>query len=76
MPEPLESVYEEQLVQRIQKFQDTLIRVLSEGFKQLKIPAWWTSFKEGTLKDFVAQYKKKVEINDNFHSLSNVFYVN
>ncbi|XP_028048892.2 uncharacterized protein LOC105837746 isoform X2 [Monomorium pharaonis] len=58
MPEP-ESVYEEQLLQSVQRFQDTLIRDMSEGFKQPKIPAWWTSFEEGTLKDFNAQYKKK-----------------
>lgn len=61
--EPSESIYEGQLLQRVQKFQATLIRVLSEGFKQPKIPAWWTSFEEGTLKDFVAQYKKKVDTN-------------
>lgn len=73
MPEPSESVYEEQLLQRVQRFQDTLIHALSEGFKQPKIPAWWTSFEEGTLKDFVAQYKKKVDTYDNLHSL-NVFY--
>ncbi|XP_024889665.1 ATP-binding cassette sub-family A member 13 isoform X1 [Temnothorax curvispinosus] len=54
-----ESVYEAQLLQKVQKFQTTLIRVSSEGFKQPKIPAWWTSFEEGTLKEFVAQYKRK-----------------
>ncbi|XP_014474957.1 PREDICTED: ATP-binding cassette sub-family A member 13 isoform X2 [Dinoponera quadriceps] len=40
-------------------FQTTLIRALSEGYKQPKIPTWWTSFEEGTYKDFVAQYKRK-----------------
>ncbi|KAG5315958.1 ABCAD protein, partial [Acromyrmex insinuator] len=54
-----ESVYEEQLLQRVQGFQITLIRALSEGFKQLKVPAWWTSFEEGSLKNFITQYKKK-----------------
>ncbi|XP_020291877.1 uncharacterized protein LOC109858741 isoform X2 [Pseudomyrmex gracilis] len=53
------SVQETELLHRIQGFQATLIRVLSEDFKQPKIPTWWTSFEEGTLKDFVAQYKKK-----------------
>ncbi|KAL6258986.1 hypothetical protein P5V15_008908 [Pogonomyrmex californicus] len=53
------SVYETQVMQRVQSFQTSLIRFSHEGFKQLKIPAWWTSFEEGTLKDFVAQYKKK-----------------
>ncbi|XP_011684588.1 PREDICTED: uncharacterized protein LOC105447955 isoform X2 [Wasmannia auropunctata] len=56
---PSESVYEEQLLQRVQKFQTALVRALSEGFRQPKIPAWWTSFEEGTLKSFTAQYKKK-----------------
>ncbi|XP_011868082.1 PREDICTED: uncharacterized protein LOC105562133 isoform X2 [Vollenhovia emeryi] len=57
--EPSESVYEAQLLQRVQTFQATLSRVSSEGFKPPKIPAWWTSFEEGTFKDFVAQYKRK-----------------
>ncbi|RLU15876.1 hypothetical protein DMN91_011632 [Ooceraea biroi] len=47
------------LLNRIRKFQNTVIRISSEGFKEPKIPAWWTSFEEGTLKDFVAEYKKK-----------------
>lgn len=61
------SVQETELLHRIQGFQATLIRVLSEDFKQPKIPTWWTSFEEGTLKDFVAQYKKKVVIFDNLN---------
>jgi len=65
-----ESVNEEQLLQRVQGFQTTLIRTLSEGFKQPKVPTWWTSFEEGSLKNFIAQYKKKV---DN-HYLLNVLY--
>ncbi|XP_018348552.1 PREDICTED: uncharacterized protein LOC108752306 [Trachymyrmex septentrionalis] len=59
MSQSSESVYEEQLLQRVQGFQTTLIRALSEGFKQPKVPAWWTSFEEGNLKNFIAQYKKK-----------------
>lgn len=51
-----------QLFERVQEFQNALIRVLSEGYKEPKIPTWWTSFEEGTLKDFNAQYKKKVYI--------------
>ncbi|XP_032690190.1 uncharacterized protein LOC116853290 isoform X2 [Odontomachus brunneus] len=54
-----ESANEMQLLQKLQGFQTTLIRVLSEGYKQPKIPTWWTSFEEGTYKDFEAQYKKK-----------------
>jgi len=69
MSEPSESVYEEQLLQKVQRFQTTLIRVLSEGLKQPKIPAWWTSFEESTLKNFVAQYKKKVDIDNNLCSV-------
>ncbi|KAL0111880.1 hypothetical protein PUN28_013230 [Cardiocondyla obscurior] len=53
------SIYETQLLQRVQEFQATLIRVLSEGYKQPKIPTWWISFEEGSLKDFNAHYKKK-----------------
>lgn len=48
------------LLNRIRKFQNTVIRVASEGFKEPKIPTWWTSFEEGTLKDFIAEYKRKV----------------
>lgn len=67
-----------QLLQSVQGFQTTLIRVLSEGFKQLKVPVWWTSFEDGTLKDFNAEYKKKVyRYIDNMYTciyLLNVFY--
>lgn len=56
----LENANEMQLLQRLQKFQTVLIHALSEGYKQPRIPTWWTSFEEGTYKDFVAQYKKKV----------------
>lgn len=69
-----ETADEMQLMQRIHGFQTTLIRVLSEGFKQLKIPIWWTSFEEGTLKDFNAEYKKKVYRHiDNIY---NFYYTN
>ncbi|XP_072756384.1 uncharacterized protein Ldd isoform X2 [Anoplolepis gracilipes] len=54
-----ETADEMQLLQRVQGFQTTLIRVLAEGFKQLKIPIWWTLFEENTLKDFSAEYKRK-----------------
>ncbi|XP_029170086.1 LOW QUALITY PROTEIN: uncharacterized protein LOC114939826 [Nylanderia fulva] len=54
-----EAADEMQLMQRVRGLQTTLVRVLFEGFKQLKIPIWWTSFEEGTLKDFNADYKKK-----------------
>ncbi|XP_050450054.1 uncharacterized protein LOC126850786 isoform X1 [Cataglyphis hispanica] len=54
-----ETADEMRLLQSVQGFQTTLIRVLSEGFKQLKIPIWWTSFEEGALKDFNAEYKRK-----------------
>ena len=74
MSQSSESVYEEQLLQRVQGFQTTLIRALSEGFKQPKVPAWWTSFGEGNLKNFIAQYKKKVNTIDNLYLL-NVSYI-
>jgi len=35
-------------------------RVSLEGFREPKIPTWWTLFEEGTLKSFVTEYKKKV----------------
>ncbi|CAL7936973.1 unnamed protein product [Xylocopa violacea] len=40
-------------------FQWTFTRVVSEGFKEPKIPAWWTSFREGTFEDFLSEYKKE-----------------
>ncbi|XP_067204074.1 uncharacterized protein ldd isoform X2 [Linepithema humile] len=59
LTETSESAQEMQLFQRVQEFQNALIRVLSEGYKEPKIPTWWTSFEEGALKDFKAQYRKK-----------------
>ncbi|CAK9819447.1 ATP-binding cassette sub-family A member 13 [Anthophora plagiata] len=47
------------ILDRMQHIQSTIIRVASEGFKQPKVPPWWTSFKEGTFKDFVSHYKKE-----------------
>lgn len=63
-----ESTSETQLLQKLQGFQTTLIRVLSEGYKQPKIPVWWTSFEEGTYKDFAAKYKKQVRISAIFNN--------
>ncbi|XP_014612694.1 PREDICTED: uncharacterized protein LOC106791527 isoform X1 [Polistes canadensis] len=50
----------------------TLIRVGSEGYKNPKVPTWWTSFEEGTLKDFSLQYKKK-DLRTLAHSVVNKF---
>jgi len=50
------------LLNGIRRFQNTVNRVSSEGFKELKTPTWWTLFEEGTLKSFVTEYKKKVYI--------------
>lgn len=65
-----------QLLRRVQGFQSTLIRVLSEGYKPPRIPTWWTSFEEGTLKDFIAHYKRKVRIMALFVYLLSTFYAN
>lgn len=48
------------LMEKLEHVRSTIIRVVSEGFKDPKIPTWWTSFKEGTFKDFLSQYKKEV----------------
>jgi len=48
------------LFNRIRKFQNTVNRVSLEGFREPKIPTWWTLFEEGTLKSFITEYKKKV----------------
>ncbi|XP_026675626.1 uncharacterized protein LOC108632621 isoform X2 [Ceratina calcarata] len=47
------------LQERMDHVQSTLIRIATEGFKTVKIPAWWTSFKEGTFEDFLSNYKKE-----------------
>ncbi|XP_033223873.1 phospholipid-transporting ATPase ABCA1 isoform X3 [Belonocnema kinseyi] len=47
------------LMEKIYKFQTTLIRSMSEGFTDVKIPTWWSSFEEGTLKDFLLKYRSK-----------------
>lgn len=49
------------LVEKLEHARSTIIRVVSEGFKDPKIPTWWTSFKEGTFNDFLSQYKKEVK---------------
>ncbi|XP_076237165.1 lipid droplet defective [Calliopsis andreniformis] len=70
---PLDAKYEESLLLRnksresnesyvLEKtghIQSMIIRIASEGFKQPKVPAWWTSFKEGTFNDFLAEYRKE-----------------
>ncbi|XP_043253492.1 retinal-specific phospholipid-transporting ATPase ABCA4 isoform X1 [Colletes gigas] len=47
------------LEERLDHIRSTIIRVASDGFKEPKIPTWWTSFKEGTYKDFLSQYEKE-----------------
>ncbi|XP_076760468.1 lipid droplet defective [Xylocopa sonorina] len=37
----------------------TFTRLVFEGFKEPKIPTWWTSFREGTFEDFLSEYKKE-----------------
>lgn len=44
----------------MEHIQSTIIRVASDGFRVPKVPTWWTSFKEGTFKDFLAEYRKEV----------------
>ncbi|OAD61200.1 ATP-binding cassette sub-family A member 13 [Eufriesea mexicana] len=47
------------ILETIDHVESTMIRVASEGFKEPKIPTWWTSFKEGTFEDFLSRYKKE-----------------
>ncbi|KAK2584735.1 hypothetical protein KPH14_007066 [Odynerus spinipes] len=47
------------LANELINFEDTIARISSEGFEYPKVPAWWTSFEEGFLKDFIMHYKKK-----------------
>nr|XP_012136751.1 PREDICTED: uncharacterized protein LOC100878441 isoform X3 [Megachile rotundata] len=68
---PLDAKHEESLVTGSGEFnetylmekwdhaQSTIIRIASEGVKDLKAPLWWTSFKEGTFEDFLSHYKKQ-----------------
>lgn len=46
-------------MEKFYKFQTTLIRIMSKGFTDVKIPTWWSSFEEGTLKDFLLKYRSK-----------------
>ena len=50
---------ESYLADRMEHIQSTIIRVASDGFRVPKVPTWWTSFKEGTFKDFRAEYRKE-----------------
>ncbi|XP_076284763.1 lipid droplet defective isoform X2 [Lasioglossum baleicum] len=47
------------LLERVDRMQSTIIRIISEGPREPKVPSWWTSFKEGAFNDFVAHYKKE-----------------
>ncbi|XP_066598930.1 uncharacterized protein ldd isoform X2 [Prorops nasuta] len=47
------------LLEKLYQLESTLIRASLEGFRTPKYPFWWTSFEEGTLKDFNALYKSK-----------------
>ncbi|KAI4485555.1 hypothetical protein M0802_012731 [Mischocyttarus mexicanus] len=57
-------------VEIVNNLVSTLIRVGSEGYKYPKVPTWWTSFEEATLKDFSLQYKKK-DLRTLAHSIVN-----
>ncbi|XP_015191826.1 PREDICTED: uncharacterized protein LOC107074670 isoform X2 [Polistes dominula] len=57
-------------VDEVNNLASTLIHVSSEGYKNPKVPTWWTSFEEGTLKDFSFQYKKK-DLRTLAHSVVN-----
>ncbi|XP_035722982.1 uncharacterized protein LOC118441973 isoform X2 [Vespa mandarinia] len=61
---------ESYFVEEINSSLYTLIRVSLEGYKNLKVPTWWTSFEEGTLKDFSLEYKKK-DLRTLAHSVVN-----
>lgn len=52
------------LLKKLEHVESTIIRAASEGYKDPKVPIWWTSFKEGTLEDFLAQYRKEVRIEN------------
>ncbi|XP_076548743.1 lipid droplet defective isoform X1 [Osmia lignaria lignaria] len=47
------------LLEKWDHVQSTVIRVATEGFKDVKVPLWWSSFKEGTFEDFLSHYKKE-----------------
>ncbi|XP_078047717.1 lipid droplet defective isoform X2 [Augochlora pura] len=53
------SVNETYFLERVDRLQSTIIRVISEGPRTPKIPMWWTSFKEGTFNDFLTHYRKE-----------------
>ncbi|XP_043481651.1 ATP-binding cassette sub-family A member 13 isoform X2 [Leptopilina heterotoma] len=45
------------LVEKMYKLQATLIQIASEGFQEVEVPIWWSSFKEETLKQFLTKYR-------------------
>ncbi|XP_023289550.1 uncharacterized protein LOC105698871 [Orussus abietinus] len=47
------------LLEKLDRFQSSVIRASSEPFRKPKVPTWWTSFEEGTLKDFLKLYGSK-----------------
>ncbi|XP_076176197.1 lipid droplet defective isoform X2 [Ptiloglossa arizonensis] len=55
----LRNFNETYFLELLDRVQSMIIRVASEGFKEPKVPAWWTSFKEGTFQDFLSRYKKE-----------------
>nr|XP_033323682.1 uncharacterized protein LOC117218991 isoform X1 [Megalopta genalis]XP_033323683.1 uncharacterized protein LOC117218991 isoform X1 [Megalopta genalis]XP_033323684.1 uncharacterized protein LOC117218991 isoform X1 [Megalopta genalis] len=46
-------------LERVDRLQSTIIRIISEGPRSPKVPMWWTSFKEGTFNDFLTHYRKE-----------------
>ncbi|XP_053973403.1 uncharacterized protein LOC128873691 isoform X1 [Hylaeus volcanicus] len=47
------------LEEKLADIRSTIIRVAANGWKDPKVPTWWTSFEESTLKDLLSQYKKE-----------------
>ncbi|KAK9294638.1 hypothetical protein QLX08_010802 [Tetragonisca angustula] len=50
---------ESYLLKKLARVESTIVRAASEGYKDPKVPIWWTSFREGSLEDFLAQYRKE-----------------
>ena len=55
---------ESYLLKKLARVESTIVRAASEGYKDPKVPIWWTSFREGSLEDFLAQYRKEVRIEN------------
>ncbi|XP_046491171.1 uncharacterized protein ldd isoform X1 [Neodiprion pinetum] len=45
------------ILNHIKQLQSLIIKTMAEGFKDFRLPAYWTSFMAGNFKDFLTEYE-------------------